>query len=78
MLFKHGFSLEGVQSEVDEIKEDLEKRISSVSNGFIITFDVFQTNCFWFEPKSLCKSPDGNGTCHKRGLCPILWKLRRV
>lgn len=89
LMFKHWFNMEAVQAELDVIKEDLEKRITeakksdyswikSIPMEYAITFDLFQTNCFWFEPKELCKSPDGNGVCHKKGLCPILWKLRKV
>lgn len=78
LFFKHWFNMEKIQAELDRVRQDLDERLEAVTNGYIITWDIFQTNCFWFEPKNLCKSPDGNGTCHKKGICPILWRLKRV
>jgi tRNA (cmo5U34)-methyltransferase len=37
-----------------------------------IDFNFMQTNCFWFEPQRLCKSPDGNGVCIPEAICPLL------
>lgn len=39
--------------------------------NYKIDFDFMQTNCFWFEPKVLCKQPDGNAVCNL-DFCPIL------
>ncbi len=36
-----------------------------------LTFDVFQANCFWFEPRTLCKRAEEQDTC-KESKCPIL------
>ncbi len=40
-------------------------------NDYKIDFEFMQTNCFWFEPKALCKQPDGNAVCYL-DFCPIL------
>ena len=78
LLFKHWFNMDNVQAELDQIKKDLDTRIGLTGDGFIITWDIYQTNCFWFEPKTLCKCPDGLGECTDANRCPILGRLKRV
>ncbi len=38
---------------------------------YIIDHLFLQINCFWFEPKTLCKHPDGTADCIEKD-CPVL------